>query len=48
MTDFVINLAEQYLLKSRKSLIEYGQPCGLMALILVAVSIETAILLIIH
>jgi hypothetical protein len=39
MTDFVVNLAEPHVEKFSKSLIDFGHPRGLMALILVAVSI---------
>lgn len=38
MTPFVINLAKPFLKYMETSLIEYGHPCGLIALILVAVS----------
>ena len=37
MTNFVVNLAEPYLKNLHKSLIVHGRPCGLVALILVAV-----------
>jgi hypothetical protein len=38
MTLFVINLAKPFLKYMGQSLIDYGHPSGLMALILVAVS----------
>jgi hypothetical protein len=38
MTPFVINLAKPFLKYMEQSLIDYGHPCGLTALILVAVS----------
>ena len=38
MTPFVIKLAKPYLQYMSPSLINYGHPCGLIALILVAVS----------
>ena len=39
MTPFVINIAKPFLKYMGKSLIDYGHPRGLIALILVAVSL---------
>jgi hypothetical protein len=39
MTPFVINLAKPYLKYMNNSLVDYGHPCGLIALIIVSVSL---------